>query len=105
MADQLTADFTDFATATQAITLTPQQSLAVQDATQANADLLERFENADMQSNDFNAWSYSLNYTQTGCYRQGSLPVALAMNDTCMPGFHCKSEKTTLFEYDLLTKQ
>ncbi|GAB7328195.1 hypothetical protein MBLNU13_g00219t1 [Cladosporium sp. NU13] len=89
MADQLTTEYSDFATATQAITLTPQQSLAVQDAARLNADLLDRFENADMQSMEFNAWSYSLNYTQTGCYRPGSLPVALAMNDTCMPGFHC----------------
>ena len=92
MDEQMTDVYTDFATATQAITLTPQQSLAVQDAARVNADVLDRFENADMQSNDFNAWSYSLNYTQTGCYRQGSLPVALAMNDTCMPGFHCKFE-------------
>jgi len=97
MADQLTADYTDFATATQAITLTPQQSLAVQDAARVNADLLDRFENEDMQSMQFNAWSYSLNYTQTGCYRPGALPVALAMNNTCMPGFHCKFQTTTSF--------
>lgn len=105
MADQLTTDYSDFATATQAITLTPQQSLAVQDAARLNADLLDRFENADMQSMEFNAWSYSLNYTQTGCYRPGSLPVALAMNDTCMPGFHCELNMTALFEYDHLTEQ
>lgn len=105
MADQLATDYTGFATATQAITLTPQQSLAVQDASRANADLLDRFKNADMQSMEFNAWSYSLNYTQTGCYRPGALPVALAMNDTCMPGFHCKSETTILFKFSQLTKQ
>ena len=105
MADQLTTDYSDFATATQAITLTPQQSLAVQDAARLNADLLDRFENADMQSMEFNAWSYSLNYTQTGCYRHGSLPVALAMNDTCMPGFHCEFSITTSFDYDHLTGQ
>lgn len=103
MADQLATDYTDFATATQAITLTPQQSLAVQDAARLNADLLDRFENADMQSMEFNAWSYSLNYTQTGCYRPGSLPVALAMNDTCMPGFHCEFKMPILLEYDRLT--
>lgn len=103
MADQLATDYTGFATATQAITLTPQQSLAVQDASRANADLLDRFKNADMQSMEFNAWSYSLNYTQTGCYRPGALPVALAMNDTCMPGFHCKFETTRSFECDYLT--
>lgn len=105
MADQLATEYTDFATATQAITLTPQQSLAVQDAARVNADLLDRFENEDMQSMEFNAWSYGLNYTQTGCYRPGALPVALAMNNTCMPGFHCKFEETTLIEYDHLTKQ
>lgn len=84
------AQFSDFATATQAISLTPQQSLAVQDAGRLNANLLDSFEDQDMQSMTFNAYAYSLNWTQTGCYRPGALPVALAMNDTCMPGFHCK---------------
>ena len=80
----------DTASATNAIPLTPQQSAAVEDAGRLNANLLDRFENQDMQSIQFNAYAYSLNYTQTGCYRPGSLPVALAMNDTCLPGFHCK---------------
>lgn len=105
MDDQMTTDYTDFATATAAITLTPEQSLAAQDAARANADLLDRFENADMQSMEFNSWAYSLNYTQTGCYRPGALPVALAANDTCMPGFHCKLKTSILFEYGHLTKQ
>jgi len=92
MENPFTADYAtiDFATATNAITLTPQQSAAVQNAGQANRDLLRGFENGDMQSVTFNAYAYSLNWTTTGCYRPGSLPVALAMNDTCLPGFHCK---------------
>jgi hypothetical protein len=93
MDDQLTADYStvDFASATNAITtLTPQQSAAVQDAGRINKDLLEDFEDGNMQSATFNTYAYSLNWTQTGCYRPGSLPVALAMNDTCLPGFHCK---------------
>lgn len=80
----------DFAMATSAISLTPQQSLEVQSAGQANRNLLEGFEDLNMQSREFDAYAYSLNYTQTGCYRSGSLPVALALNDTCLPGFHCK---------------
>lgn len=90
MDQNINADYTDFATATGVISLTPQQSLAVQDAGRLNADLLNTFEKQNMQSRTFNAYAYSLNYTQTGCYRPGSLPVALAMNDTCLPGFHCK---------------
>jgi hypothetical protein len=92
MDDQLTADYStvDFATATNAITLTPQQSAAVQDAGRLNKNLLENFKDANMQGVAFNAYAYSLNWTQTGCYRPGSLPVALAFNDTCLPGFHCK---------------
>jgi len=97
MDEQMTDVYTDFATATQAITLTPQQSLAVQDAGRLNANLLDSFENEDMQSMQFNAYAYSLNHTQTGCYRPGALPVALAMNDTCLPGFHCKFVETTTF--------
>jgi hypothetical protein len=92
MDDQLTADYStvDFASATNAISLTPQQSAAVQDAGRLNKDVLEDFEDGNMQGATFNAYAYSLNWTQTGCYRPGSLPVALAMNDTCLPGFHCK---------------
>jgi len=93
MDNQNPADYAtvDFATATNAVTLTPQQSAAVQNAGQLNKNLLNGFENGDMQSVTFNAYAYSLNWTTTGCYRPGSLPVALAMNDTCLPGFHCKS--------------
>ena len=92
MDDQLLAGHStvDFASATNAITLTPQQSAAVQDAGRLNKDLLGDFEDGNMQGATFNAYAYSLNWTQTGCYRPGSLPVALAMNDTCLPGFHCK---------------
>jgi hypothetical protein len=51
MDDQLTADYStvDFATATNAITLTPQQSAAVQDAGRLNKNLLENFKDANMQ--------------------------------------------------------
>ncbi|KAK4545666.1 hypothetical protein LTR36_002619 [Oleoguttula mirabilis] len=48
---------------------------------------LAQFNN--MSTKQFDEAAYSLNYTQTGCYRQGSLPVALASNDTCLPGWHC----------------
>lgn len=44
----------------------------------------------DMTSRQFNQWSHTLDETQTGCYNPGSLPIALANNDTCLLGFYCK---------------
>nr|OQO28977.1 hypothetical protein B0A51_03786 [Rachicladosporium sp. CCFEE 5018] len=70
------------------ISLTPSQSAALDELHRDNEGLLDSF-GGNMQSLDFDLYSYSLNYTVTGCYRQGALPVALAMNDTCLPGFHC----------------
>ena len=49
---------------------------------------LGKFNN--MSSLQFDEYAYSLNYTQTGCYRKGALPVALAKNDTCLLGWYCK---------------
>ncbi|KAH0365490.1 hypothetical protein KCU65_g6020, partial [Aureobasidium melanogenum] len=43
----------------------------------------------DMTSIQFNQWSYALPDTETGCYNPGSLPIALANNDTCLLGFYC----------------
>jgi hypothetical protein len=93
MDDQLRAAYPtiDIATVTNAVTLTPLQSAAVEDAGRLNKNLLENFEDENMQGATFNAYAYSLNWTQTGCYRPGSLPVALAEDDTCLPGFHCES--------------
>lgn len=71
-----------------AASLTPQESAAVEVAGQRNRAFLDSF-GGNMQSLRFDAYAYSLNYTETGCYRKGALPVALAMNDTCSPGFHC----------------
>ncbi|THY60006.1 hypothetical protein D6C97_03915 [Aureobasidium pullulans] len=45
----------------------------------------------DMTTMQFNEWAFSLGDTQTGCYNKGSLPLALATNDTCLLGFWCKS--------------
>ncbi|KAK3116056.1 hypothetical protein LTR53_004004 [Teratosphaeriaceae sp. CCFEE 6253] len=43
----------------------------------------------NMSTKEFDAVAYSLNTSQTGCYRHGSIPVALADNDTCLLGFYC----------------
>ncbi|KAK3675527.1 hypothetical protein LTR78_004610 [Recurvomyces mirabilis] len=43
----------------------------------------------NMSSKQFDAAAYSLNTSQTGCYRQGAMPVALAGNDTCLLGWYC----------------
>ncbi|TKA69214.1 hypothetical protein B0A55_07739, partial [Friedmanniomyces simplex] len=48
---------------------------------------LTQFHN--MSTKQFDLAAYSLNYTQTGCFRPGALPVALAENDTCLLGWHC----------------
>lgn len=48
---------------------------------------LARYDN--MNTKDFNRFAYSLNYTQTGCFSQGALPVALASEDICLPGWYC----------------
>ncbi|KAK6439286.1 hypothetical protein LTR95_004504 [Oleoguttula sp. CCFEE 5521] len=70
------------------ISLTPSQSVALDELHRDNEGLLDSF-GGNMQSLDFDLYSYYLNYTVTGCYRQGALPVALALNDTCLPGFYC----------------
>ncbi|KAK1811150.1 hypothetical protein LTR12_014491 [Friedmanniomyces endolithicus] len=43
----------------------------------------------NMSTKAFDLAAYSLNSTQTGCYRPGALPVALAQNDTCLLGWYC----------------
>ncbi|KAI6855134.1 hypothetical protein KC323_g8496 [Hortaea werneckii] len=48
---------------------------------------LARYDN--MNTKDFSHFAYSLNYTQTGCFSQGALPVALASEDICLPGWYC----------------
>lgn len=41
-----------------------------------------------MSSLDFDKYVYSLNWTTTGCYRQGAIPMALAPNDSVLLGFY-----------------
>ena len=43
----------------------------------------------NMTTIQFDKWAYNLSDTQTGCYNKGSLPLALAANDTCLLGFWC----------------
>ncbi len=45
---------------------------------------------SNMSTKAFDLAAYSLNSTQTGCYRPGALPVALAQNDTCLLGWYCE---------------
>ena len=59
-------------------------------------ELLPRQQGADLtQFNNFSTRQYdkyvfSLKSGRTGCYRRGALPVPLARNDTCLPGWYCK---------------
>ncbi|RMY05183.1 hypothetical protein D0866_15235 [Hortaea werneckii] len=67
------------------IPLVPSQTAALA-SIYANASVhpvqmadLAQYDN--MNTKEFNHFAYSLNYTQTGCFSQGALPVALASED------------------------
>lgn len=57
-----------------------------EDATTA---LLELGLEDNMASTNFSLIAYNLTNRQTGCFRRGALPVALAWDDVCLPGFYC----------------
>jgi len=63
-------------------------------ASDANLAYLSQFNN--MSSGEFDAAAYNLSDAQTGCYRKGALPVALATGDTCLQGWYCKSHTMML---------
>lgn len=44
----------------------------------------------NMSSLEYDGYVYSLGYNETGCRQPGALPVPLAKNDTCLPGWHCE---------------
>ncbi|CAK4032452.1 ABC transporter, ABC-G family, WBC-type [Lecanosticta acicola] len=45
---------------------------------------------------EYNSYAYrDMSESERGCYRKGALPVALASNDTCSPGFHCPNSNDT----------
>lgn len=56
----------------------------------SNTDLNELSRNGNFSSREYNAYVYSLNRRRTGCDRRGALPVPLAANDTCLPGWNCE---------------
>ena len=58
-------------------------------ATAQNGHVAELMQFNNMSTRAFDEAAYSLNHSQTGCYRRGALPVALADNDTCLLGWHC----------------
>ena len=64
-------------------------------ATAADANVADLSSFNNMSSIQFDEAAYSLNDTQTGCYRKGALPVALAENDTCLLGWYCMSKNRT----------
>ena len=53
---------------------------------------LSQFNN--MSSRQYDAYVYQLTYKQTGCYQRGALPIPLAANNTCLPGWYCKTTIT-----------
>ncbi|KAK4981718.1 hypothetical protein LTR28_002977, partial [Elasticomyces elasticus] len=54
-------------------------------ASNANMSDLATFQN--MSTLQWDEAVYSLPTSQTGCYRPGAIPMALAANDTCNLGF------------------
>ncbi|KAK5681328.1 hypothetical protein LTR17_027504 [Elasticomyces elasticus] len=77
------------ATATPTIDAAVSSSLlAAFSSATANGEMQNLMGLANMSTLAFDAAAYNLSNTQTGCYRQGALPVALAQNDTCLPGWH-----------------
>lgn len=54
------------------------------------ADLAQLQQSGNMSSRQYDAYVYSLNRSDTGCNRRGALPVPLANNDTCLPGWNCE---------------
>ncbi|KAK5174480.1 uncharacterized protein LTR77_001560 [Saxophila tyrrhenica] len=58
----------------------------MQDATNALAEF-GGFQN--FSSRKYDAYVFTLDWKTTGCYQRGVLPVPLAKNDTCLPGWHC----------------
>lgn len=56
----------------------------------SNADANEILQNGNMSSRQYNAYVFSLGPERTGCFRRGALPVPLAANDTCLPGWNCE---------------
>lgn len=63
---------------------------SLENAVDNDATLSEFARNANMSSRRYDAYVYSLGFKQTGCYRKGALPVPLAANDTCLPGWYCE---------------
>lgn len=88
------ADIASLVSTTLASSATAAIGSLYASATASNAEIGQLAQYNNMSTKQFDEAAYSLNYTQTGCYRQGSLPVALASNDTCLPGWHCECATT-----------
>ena len=71
--------------------LVPDALRELEDSDLTNASMDEYIRKANMSSREYDAYVYSLEFEHTGCKRKGALPVPIASNDTCLPGFFCKS--------------
>lgn len=68
-----------------------QENLAdFEDVAGSDANIAQLTRNGNMSSRQYDASVYSLKYKDTGCNRRGALPVPLAANDTCLPGWYCE---------------
>jgi hypothetical protein len=63
---------------------------SAQDVNQGADALAELGNFQNFSSRQYDRYVFSLTWRTTGCYQRGVLPVPLAPNNTCLPGFYCK---------------
>lgn len=76
----------------------PVENLTPQNIQQAKEEIeKEGYTFPDFSSLESAKVLYALDVNTTGCFRQGALPVTLALNDTCNLGFYCMQDAHTIF--------
>lgn len=84
-------DTSEFSPSFETQHLVERQDLAdFENVAGSGEDLTQFVNNGNMSSRQYDAYVYSLEYQDTGCSRKGALPVPLAANDTCLPGWNCE---------------
>jgi len=58
-------------------------------STDGGAALEQLGQFTNFSSRDYDAYVFTFDYKTTGCNQRGVLPVPLAKNNTCLPGWYC----------------
>lgn len=91
MAGMAFYDISEFSPSLESAHLVGRQDASdLENAASGSTNLAQLSQNGNMSSREYGAYVYSLNKSDTGCNRQGALPVPLAANDTCLPGWYCE---------------